>query len=241
LIKSMDCDQFNDLPTPLNRRPSVKKGFFITLEGGEGSGKSTQARLLTAALKRQGRRVTHTREPGGTSIAEAVRRVLLRPNGTVAPLTELLLYEAARAQHMAEVVQPALAQGHIVVCERYTDSTVAYQGYGRGLDRREIEALNRIATGGLRPHLTFLLDIPVSLGLRAARSLSKPLSKGGRKAAGDRLERESTVFHERVRRGFLATAQRDPRRFRVVPWGNSVEDVHVRLLQETTEALGRKR
>ena len=109
----------------------MKRGFFITFEGGEGSGKSTQARRLVAALRRRGLRPVHTREPGGTAIAEAVRRVLLTPGGRVAPLTELLLYEAARAQHLFEVVRPALARGAVVVCERYTDATEAYQGSGR--------------------------------------------------------------------------------------------------------------
>ncbi|HNF59045.1 MAG TPA: dTMP kinase, partial [Elusimicrobiota bacterium] len=107
----------------------MKHGFFITLEGGEGSGKSTQARLLVQSLRRAGRRVVHTREPGGTTIAEAVRRILLRPGGRVAPMTELLLYEAARAQHVAEIIRPALDRGAVVVCERYTDATVAYQGF----------------------------------------------------------------------------------------------------------------
>ncbi len=208
------------------------RGVFITVEGTEGSGKSTQARLLADALRRRGRRVVHTREPGGTSIAEAVRRVLLRPDGRVAPLTELLLYEAARAQHLTEIVRPALARGAVVVCERYTDATLAYQGFGRGLDRREIEVLNRIATGGLRPRLTFLLDVPVARGLRAARSLKKPLSKGGRKTAGDRLEREPLAFHQRVRRGYLALARLEPGRFRVIPWGGTAVQIHEHIRRE---------
>lgn len=216
----------------------MNKGTFITFEGGEGSGKSTQARLLAAALERRGRAVTHTREPGGTSIAEAVRRVLLRPDGRVSPLTELLLYEAARAQHLAEVIRPALDRGHVVVCERYIDSTVAYQGHGRGLNRSHIDALNTISTGGLRPDLTFLLDVPVAVGLPKARALSKPLSKGGKKAAGDRLERESAAFHEKVRRGFLAVARREPRRVRVIPWGFSVEEVHGLVLDAALKKTG---
>lgn len=216
-----------------NGRISVKQGFFITLEGGEGSGKSTQARFLVQFLRRAGRRVVHTREPGGTTIAEAVRRILLRPGGRVAPMTELLLYEAARAQHVAEIIRPALDRGAVVVCERYTDATVAYQGFGRGLDRRQIARLNDTATGGLAPNLTFLLDVPVDRGLRAARSLTKTISKGGRRLAGDRLEREPLAFHERVRAGYRALARQHPRRIVAVPWG-PLESVR-REIQRWTE------
>lgn len=212
----------------------MKRGFFITFEGGEGSGKSTQARRLVAALRRRGLRPVHTREPGGTAIAEAVRRVLLTPGDRVAPLTELLLYEAARAQHLAEIVRPALARGAVVVCERYTDATEAYQGFGRGLPLADIRLLNRIATGGLVPDLTFLLDVPVRRGLSTARRLGKKLARrAGRSRGGDRMERESPLFHERVRRGYLALARRDPRRVRLVPWGDPIETIHARVLSET--------
>lgn len=208
----------------------MRRGLFITLEGGEGSGKSTQARLLADAIRRQKIPVVHTREPGGTSIAESVRRVLLHPNGQVAPLTELLLYEAARAQHLAEIVSPALQAGRVVICERYTDATEAYQGYGRGLNLREIRVLNNIATNHLRPDLTFLLDVPVKKGLSVARKLAKRLSdRGTPSRGGDRIERESTLFHERVRRGYLALARRDPKRIRKIPWGQSIGDVHHQL------------
>ena len=204
----------------------MKNGCFITFEGGEGSGKSTQARLLVETLRRAGVPVVHTREPGGTPVAEAVRRVLLTPGGDVAPLTELLLYEAARAQHLAVVVRPALARGAVVVCERYTDATEAYQGHGRGLSLADIRRLNRVATGGLSPDLTFLLDVPVRRGLRAARRLAKRVTAdASRSRGGDRMERESDAFHERVRRGYLALARRAPRRIRAIPWGGSVENV----------------
>ncbi len=214
----------------------MKRGFFITLEGGEGSGKSTQARFLVQFLRRAERRVVHTREPGGTTIAEAVRRILLRPGNRVAPMTELLLYEAARAQHVAEIIRPALERGAVVVCERYTDATVAYQGFGRGLDRRQIARLNDTATGGLSPNLTFLLDVPVDRGLRAARSLSKTISKGGRRLAGDRLEREPLAFHERVRAGYRALARQHPRRLVVVPWG-PLESVRREIQRRTEKRL----
>ncbi len=220
----------------------MKRGLFITFEGGEGSGKSTQARLLADRLRKMGRAVVHTREPGGTSIAESVRRVLLNPSSRVAPLTELMLYEAARAQHLAEVVTPALAAGKIVVCERYTDATEAYQGFGRRLDLKKIRVLNSIATDGLRPDRTFLLDVPVGQGLSAARGLTKRLSAGSARASGgDRIERESTAFHERVRRGYLALARRDKKRICVIAWGLSIDHVHGRILQELAPLLHGKR
>ena len=220
----------------------MKRGLFITFEGGEGSGKSTQARLLADRLRKMGRAVVHTRETGGTSIAESVRRVLLNPSSHVAPLTELMLYEAARAQHLAEVVTPALAAGKIVVCERYTDATEAYQGFGRRLDLKKIRVLNSIATDGLRPDRTFLLDVPVGQGLSAARGLTKRLSAGSARASGgDRIERESTAFHERVRRGYLALARRDKKRICVIAWGLSIDHVHGRILQELAPLLHGKR
>lgn len=197
---------------------------------------------MVAALRRRGLRPVHTREPGGTAIAEAVRRVLLTPGGRVAPLTELLLYEAARAQHLFEVVRPALARGAVVVCERYTDATEAYQGSGRGLPLADIRRLNRVATGGLAPDLTFLLDVPVRRGLRVARRLGKKLARrAGRSRGGDRMERESPLFHERVRRGYLALARREPRRVRVVPWGDPIEKIHARVLGEVERRLRARR
>ncbi len=216
----------------------MPKGLFITLEGGEGSGKSTQARLLADYVRQQEIPVVHTREPGGTSIAESVRRVLLHPKGRVAPLTELLLYQAARAQHLAEIVSPALRAGSVVICERFTDATEAYQGYGRGLNLSQIRVLNDIATGCLRPDRTFLLDVPVPKGLSAARGLAKRLSRHGAKArGGDRMERESSLFHERVRRGYLALARRDPRRFRKISWGRPVAEVHAQIRIDVDQFL----
>jgi dTMP kinase len=207
------------------------RGLFITIEGGDGAGKSTQARLLAARLKRNGVPVVHTREPGGTSIAEAVRRVLLHPDSVIAPLTELLLYEAARAQHVAEVVRPALESGRLVLCERYTDATEAYQGWGRGLDRRDVALLNKVATGGLRPDLTILLEAPVSDGLRRAR---------GRKVKGDRLERESLAFHHRVSAGYRAIARREPGRVKRVPWIDGPERTHEAVAAVLARRLGKK-
>ena len=201
--------------------PVKRRGFFITFEGGDGSGKSTQAGLLAAWLRRRGRSVIHTREPGGTSIAEAVRRVLLRPGGRVSPLTELFLYEAARAQHVAEVIRPALDAGKTVLCERYTDATEAFQGWGRRLPLSDVRAANRFATGGLKPDLTIFLESPVEDGLRRARA------RGG----GDRLERESHDFHRRVKAGYRSIARREPRRVKVVPWAEGAERVHARVVK----------
>jgi dTMP kinase len=207
------------------------RGFFITIEGGDGAGKTTQARLLAAHLKSRGLPLVHTREPGGTSIAEAVRRVLLRPGTRVSPMTELFLYEAARAQHVAEVVRPALAAGRTVLCERYTDATEAYQGWGRGLDRARIALLNRAATDGLKPDLTLLLEAPVSGGLRRARA---------RANGGDRLEREPDSFHSRVRAGYRAIARREPGRVKVVAWRDGIEETRARVAALADAFLSRR-
>ncbi len=220
----------------------MAKGFFITLEGPEGSGKSTQTRLLCGWLRRQGLAVVHTREPGGTRIAEVVRRVLLHPKSRIHPVTELFLYEAARAQHMAEVVRPALSRGRVVVCERFTDATEAYQGWGRGLPLAVIRALNRVATGGLKPHLTLLLDAPARQGLGRARALKKRLAAHAhRSRGGDRLEREPLSFHQRVRRGYHALARREPGRIRLIPWESGVAKVHARVISAVQNRLAAAR
>jgi dTMP kinase len=185
----------------------VSRGILITFEGPEGSGKSTHIRLLARWLKSQGNRVWVTREPGGTGLARTLRQFLLHTRTPVAPLAELLLYEADRAQHVTESILPALKQGQIVLCDRYYDSTVAYQGYGRGLDLSLIHTLNRIASTGLKPDLTILLDVPVEKGLRRASI---------RKKGHDRLEKAGLAFHQRVRRGFLKLAAQEPRRFRKI-------------------------
>jgi dTMP kinase len=219
----------------------MKKGLFITVEGTEGSGKSTQTRRLYEYLVRQRYPVTYTREPGGTSIAEAVRRVLLNPASRIEPMTELFLYEAARAQHIAEVIGPTLKRGGIVLCERFTDATEAYQGRGRGLPLATIRELNRAATGGLKPDLTLWLDAPVGQGVQRARALGKRLSAaGGLARGGDRLERESLAFHRRVRAGYRALARREPNRIRVVPWRHGIEAVQALVLDEVKAFLKRR-
>ena len=180
--------------------------LFIVFEGGEGCGKSTQARALHRHLLQEGQRAILTREPGGTGLGERVRRHLKRPGGTpISPLAELFLIEAARAQLVNEVISPALQAGQAVICDRYTPSTLAYQGHGRGLDLETIRAVNGTATGGLSPDIIVLLDIPVEAGLGR---------KKGR--AGDRFESESLAFHRRVRRGYLEMARADPGRWLMV-------------------------
>jgi dTMP kinase len=184
-------------------------GLFLTLEGPEGSGKSTQIPFLATVLRKAGFSVTSTREPGGTKMAEAIRKTLLSASSkeSVLPETEALLVLAARSQHVAHVIRPALNQGGIVLCDRFADSTFAYQGFGRGLSLTWLQSANRAATGGLMPHLTLLLDIPVPIGLARRRR-----ARGIR----NRLDRESAKFHERVRRGFLTLSSRTPRRIKVI-------------------------
>jgi dTMP kinase len=185
----------------------ANKGIFITFEGPEGGGKSTHILQLARWLRSQGYRVLVTREPGGSALAQTLRRFLLHTRTPVAPLAELLLYEADRAQHMEECVLPALKRGQVVLCDRFIDSTVAYQGFGRGLELPLIHDLNRIASFGLKPDLTILLDVPTDRGLRQASEKKKGL---------DRLEKAGSAFHQRVRRGFLRLAQEEPGRFRIV-------------------------
>jgi len=181
-------------------------GLLVTLEGGEGSGKTTQASALAKHLEERGHPVCFTREPGGTELGLAVVRLLRESEGglTLTPLAELLLFEADRAQHVSEVIRPALAAGKTVICDRFTDSSLAYQGYGRGLGLDLIRRLNDEATGGLIPDLTLLLDVPPEVGL----------SREG--AQLDVTGRESLEFHERVREGFLALARGEPERFVVI-------------------------
>jgi dTMP kinase len=193
----------------------MRKGVFITFEGPEGSGKSTHVQLLASYLRKRGRRVTVTREPGGTPLAKPLRRLLLQTKQTITPLTELFLYEADRAQHVETLVRPALERGHIVLCDRFTDSTLAYQGDGRGLPKAAIEMLNRIATRSLTPHLTVLLDVPIEQGLRQARA---------KKGRHDRLEHAGRAFHHRVRKGFLSLARKFTRRIRVVAQQRKIEE-----------------
>jgi dTMP kinase len=171
---------------------------FITVEGIEGCGKSTLVAGLVLRLRAAGRETIVTREPGGTPVGDAIRRIFLEPDLSIAPLTEALLINAGRAQHIVDVIEPSLSRGDIVLCDRFVDSTLAYQGYGRGIDLALLTSLCERATGGRVPDRTFVLDLPVAV------SRERVAARDG--AAGDRMERELPQFYERVRRGFLDLA-----------------------------------
>ena len=189
-----------------------KRGIFITFEGGDGVGKSTHIRFLANALESQGFEVLCLREPGGTAIGESLRSIVLDPaHEAMAPEAELLIYEAARAQIVAEVIRPALDRGAVVLCDRFFDSTVAYQAFGRGLDRAFVDAANGFATGGLTPDRTILL----TLG-EASQGADAGLGRAAGRADADRLELAGHDFHTRVATGFLALAEEYPERVRVV-------------------------
>jgi len=199
----------------------LKRGVFISLEGVEGCGKSTQARLLAEYIAELGYPVVLTHEPGGTPITEQIREILLEPRNTdMTNITELLLYLASRAQHVDQLIMPALVEGKVVICERFSDATFAYQGYARGFDLDHLEQVNKMATGGLEPDLTLLLDLKPEDGLSR---------KGRDSYALDRLENESDEFHNKVRNGYLAIARRSPQRVEVIDAKDAVEDVHLRI------------
>ena len=196
-------------------------GAFITFEGIDGSGKSTQLRMLASELRLRGREVVTTREPGGTPLGLRVREVLLDAEERVDPLAELLLYAADRAQHVRGLVRPALAAGHIILSDRYADATVAYQGAGRGFPPELIDDVVQLATGGLKPHLTVILDLSVEESRRRARRRTR----GGR-SKPDRLDSEDAAFHARVRDCYLRIAAAEPERVRVLDASGSVQETH---------------
>jgi dTMP kinase len=190
----------------------MPSGRFITFEGMDGCGKTTQLRLLARALREQGTAVVETVEPGGTEIGRQIRRILLDPaNSAIHARTELLLYFASRAQNVEEVIRPALAEGAVVLCDRFTDSTLVYQGCGRGLDPQIVHALDRIACQGLRPDITILIEIDPATSLARARRRNE---RGD--SSESRIDEESSAFHERVRRGYRALAENEPDRFLVI-------------------------
>lgn len=186
--------------------------LFVSVEGVEGGGKSTLAQRLGARLRREGRRVTLTQEPGGTAAGKIIRQLLLHTDGPLAPETELALFFAARSQNLAEVIRPALARGEVVITDRFTDSTIAYQGGGRGLALERILAIDQAVTGGLRPHLTLVLDLPVATGFSRLKGT-------------DRIEQEADRFHHRVREGFLRIARKEPERVVVIPADGTPREV----------------
>jgi dTMP kinase len=196
-------------------------GLFISFEGLDGCGKTTQIRLLSRALRDHGRTVVETAEPGGTDIGRQIRRILLDPaNQAIHSRTELLLYFGSRAQNVEEVIRPALSRGHDVICDRFTDSTLVYQGCGRGLDTQMILDLDRIACAGLTPDLTILIDIDLDTSLRRARRRNERAD-----VSESRIDEESYAFHERVRRGYLGLAKQYPERYRVIDGSGSFEEV----------------
>jgi dTMP kinase len=208
------------------------KGLFITFEGIEGCGKSTQIALLREYLETRGYGVTVTREPGGTPIAEAIRAILLDPShGAMGAVAEVLLYEAARAQLTHEVIGPALSAGRIVLCDRFADSTTAYQGAGRGLEIEQLYPLHRLATQGVWPDCTILLDVPVEVGL--ARVQNRGLS--------DRIEQEARAFHQRVRDGFLRLAKEEPDRITIIEGERPAGEVAAAIRNRMDSILAQNR
>lgn len=203
-------------------------GFFISFEGIDGSGKTTQSKLLAERLIRDGCAIRSTREPGGTGIGDRVRDILLDPaNRAMTPEAELLLYNAARAQHMSEVILPFLASGGTVITDRFIDSTIAYQGFARGLRLSHIAILDLIATGERRPDLTLLLDLSEEEGLRRNRDARK----------ADRFDTEEVIFHRKVREGFLLLARSEPERFAVIDAAGSPDAVHEHVYQTVKRRL----
>ncbi|MDP2972057.1 MAG: dTMP kinase [Deltaproteobacteria bacterium] len=210
--------------------------LFITFEGVEGSGKTTQIQRLKRYLKRRGVPCKVTREPGGPSISEKIRKILLDPNHRkLIPLSELLLYEAARAQHIHEVIKPLLKKGTTVLCDRFNDATLAYQGYGRKLDRELIRKLNRLSSQGIKPHLTFLLDCPSDLGLKRALQRNR-ISRNEKEG---RFEREKIQFHHRVRKGYLTIARKEPQRVKVIDTRTGEKKVFEKIREIVDDLLVR--
>lgn len=206
----------------------MTSGLWITLEGGDGSGKTTQAALLEQWLRKQGRSVVRTREPGGTEVGVLIRDIVLHHRGDIAPRAEALLYAADRAHHVATHVRPALARGEVVIQDRYLDSSVAYQGAGRVLDGGEIRDLSLWAAEGALPDVTVLLDVDPATARERLDAADKPF---------DRLEAEKTAFHERVRSAFLALADAEPDRFLVVDATQPIDTIAEAIRERVAERL----
>ena len=210
--------------------------MFISFEGIEGSGKSTQIERLIDLLRQKGRPCVATREPGATAIGEKIRAVLLSSESSgLIPLAELLLYEADRAQHIHEIILPALMRNEIVLSDRFFDATTVYQGFARGYDMAHIEALHRMVVGTLKPDLTLILDLPVEQGLRRAWQRIDGMKKGQKE---DRFEKESIAFHERVRQGYLTLAESEAERFRIIDASKAPDHVFETVSDIVLEAIG---
>ncbi|MGM0439666.1 MAG: dTMP kinase [Chlamydiota bacterium] len=204
----------------------MSKGFFITLEGGEGSGKTTLMKKLAEALRGQGRKVVTTREPGGSLLSEQIRHWLLNNEGAVpvGDRAELMLFLAARAQHVEELIDPALERGEVVICDRFSDSSIAYQGGGRGFGLQKVEDLCRFVCGDVWPHMTILLDIDPQKGL-------------GRSTTSDRMESEELTFHHQVREYFRQLAVQHPQRYVTIDASLSIEEVYTKALQAVKDRI----
>ncbi len=202
----------------------MKKGLFITFEGADGCGKTTQLNLLSDYLKNK-RDVIITREPGAKGLGEKLREILLNYDGDIAPQCESFLFLADRAQHIEQIVKPAVSEGKIVLCDRHTDSTVAYQGYGRGLNLEEIHYLNTLATGGLKPDLTVVFDVDIETSLSRVGSEK------------DRMEAAGIDFFNRVRNGYLEIAKQEPQRVKVIDAAKSIDEVFNDLLKLVTPLI----
>ena len=203
--------------------------MFITFEGIEGSGKTTQLKHIADFLKKKGYECVVTREPGGTPIGEKIRAILLDPSSKgMDPLTELLLYPTDRVQHVKELLKPSLEAGQTVLCDRYFDATLVYQGYARGLDVGLIERLHDLLLAGLRPDITLLLDLPAETGL--ARAWAQ-INNGNRTGRESRFEKEALSFHEKVRSGYLTLARKEPDRFRIIDASRNADDVQQDILK----------
>ncbi len=208
--------------------------MFITFEGPEGSGKSTQVRLLAEYLRECGQQVLLTREPGGTAIGDQIRGILhSHDNGAMVPISELLLYNAARAQIVSEVIRPALAGGKLVLSDRYADSTIAYQGYGRQIDLDAVKQIIDVATGGLKPDLTFLIDVPVDVGLARRKD---GVVRG---EEWTRMDSQAAEFYERVRQGYLELMREDPSRWVRIDGTPGIQEVQNELRRQMDYALER--
>lgn len=210
------------------------RGVFITLEGPEGGGKTTQLQRLADRLRAEGREVVTVREPGGTQMGEAIRGILQHDHAgeSPSPACEVLLFIASRAQLVSTVIRPALQRGVVVLCDRFADSTLAYQGFGRGFDVEALRRLNAFAIAECVPNLTLVLDLPVSEG--RARMAGRHAANGD---GPDRMEREAVEFHERVRKGFLELARAEPDRFRVITANGSVDEVAKCIEREVRRVL----
>lgn len=202
-----------------------KKGLFITFEGIDGCGKTTQIKLLKKHLEKQGYTVLLTREPGAKGLGEKLRKILLNYDGVVSPNCESFLFLADRSQHIDTIIKPAIDKGTIVLCDRHTDSTVAYQGYGRGLNLHQIISLNEIATNGIKPDLTFVFDIPVSTSLERVGKTK------------DRMESAGIEFFEKVRIGYLEISKEDPVRVKVLDGTNDINSIHDKIIQYLNEKI----